>query len=230
MPRLSDREFTALLARAGVSQAAFARLTGVHPPPGEQVVPRAGRRARLGRTSGRPATGSLARGAADHPRGGDDDRRGGAEPRSREHLSRGPIPLPCSSCSPGELSQLTERLRGPTELTKEERHCPKSMSAKPPFRLKLIAGAPEVAGIRRLRPSLARPSAPNRVNAPLDRDQNPRNHDTLNLEWAGRGLRRPPAPDAESARGVSPRAAHRSGHEPLDSSGSCHPPKTAAFR
>src|SRR5271157_5108986 len=35
---------------------------------------------------------------------------------------------------------------------------------------------------------------------------------------------------AESARGVSPRAAHRSGHEPLDSSGSCHPPKTAAFR
>src|SRR5271157_3129305 len=35
---------------------------------------------------------------------------------------------------------------------------------------------------------------------------------------------------AESAWGVSPRAAHRSGHEPLDSSGSCHPPKTAAFR
>src|SRR5208337_2745298 len=35
---------------------------------------------------------------------------------------------------------------------------------------------------------------------------------------------------AESARGVSPRAAPRSGHEPLDSSGSCHPPKTAAFR
>jgi hypothetical protein len=35
--------------------------------------------------------------------------------------------------------------------------------------------------------------------------------------------------DAESARGVSPRAAHRSGRESLDSSGSCHPPKAAAF-
>ena len=34
---------------------------------------------------------------------------------------------------------------------------------------------------------------------------------------------------AESARGVSPRAAHRSGHEPLDSSGSCHRTKAAAF-
>ena len=34
---------------------------------------------------------------------------------------------------------------------------------------------------------------------------------------------------AESARGVSPRAAHRSGRESLDSSGSCHPPKAAAF-
>src|ERR1035438_751792 len=28
---------------------------------------------------------------------------------------------------------------------------------------------------------------------------------------------------AESARGISPRAAHRSGRESLDSSGSCHP-------
>jgi hypothetical protein len=37
------------------------------------------------------------------------------------------------------------------------------------------------------------------------------------------------ARDAESARGVSPRAAHRSGRESLDSSGSCHPPKAAAF-
>jgi hypothetical protein len=35
---------------------------------------------------------------------------------------------------------------------------------------------------------------------------------------------------AESARGVSPRAAHRTGLEPLDSSGSCHPLKTAVFR
>lgn len=35
---------------------------------------------------------------------------------------------------------------------------------------------------------------------------------------------------AESARGISPRAAHRTGLEPLDSSGSCHSPKTAAFR
>jgi hypothetical protein len=35
---------------------------------------------------------------------------------------------------------------------------------------------------------------------------------------------------AESARGISPRAAHRSGHESLDSSGSCHRMKAAAFR
>src|SRR6516165_703359 len=35
---------------------------------------------------------------------------------------------------------------------------------------------------------------------------------------------------AESARGIAPRAAHRSGHEPLDSSGSCHPRKPAGFR
>jgi hypothetical protein len=35
---------------------------------------------------------------------------------------------------------------------------------------------------------------------------------------------------AESARGISPRAAHRSGHEALASSGSCHPEKAAAFR
>jgi hypothetical protein len=33
----------------------------------------------------------------------------------------------------------------------------------------------------------------------------------------------------KSARGISPRAAHRSGREPLDSSGSCHPEKAAAF-
>src|SRR5215831_15298625 len=35
---------------------------------------------------------------------------------------------------------------------------------------------------------------------------------------------------AESPRGVSPRGAHRSGREPLDSSGSCHRVKAAAFR
>src|SRR5215467_516287 len=35
---------------------------------------------------------------------------------------------------------------------------------------------------------------------------------------------------AESARGVSPRAAHRSGRDTLASSGSCHRTKTAAFR
>jgi hypothetical protein len=35
---------------------------------------------------------------------------------------------------------------------------------------------------------------------------------------------------AESARGISPRAAHRAGRESLDSSGSCHPGKAAALR
>ena len=35
---------------------------------------------------------------------------------------------------------------------------------------------------------------------------------------------------AESARGISPRAAHRTGRKPLDLSGSCHPLKAAAFR
>src|SRR6516164_8784654 len=35
---------------------------------------------------------------------------------------------------------------------------------------------------------------------------------------------------AESARGVSPRAAHRSGRDTPASSGSCHRTKTAAFR
>jgi hypothetical protein len=35
-------------------------------------------------------------------------------------------------------------------------------------------------------------------------------------------------PEAESARGIAPRAAHRSVLEPLDSHGSCHPPKAAA--
>lgn len=38
-----------------------------------------------------------------------------------------------------------------------------------------------------------------------------------------------PQASAESARGISPRAAHRTGLEPLDSSGSCHPLKTAVF-
>jgi hypothetical protein len=35
---------------------------------------------------------------------------------------------------------------------------------------------------------------------------------------------------AESARGISPRAAHRSVREPLDSYGSCHSLKAVAFR
>jgi hypothetical protein len=34
---------------------------------------------------------------------------------------------------------------------------------------------------------------------------------------------------AESVQGISPRASHRSGLEPLDSSGSCHRTKAAAF-
>src|SRR6516165_3430425 len=33
----------------------------------------------------------------------------------------------------------------------------------------------------------------------------------------------PQTPHAGSAQGISPRAAHRPGREPLDSSGSCHP-------
>jgi len=37
------------------------------------------------------------------------------------------------------------------------------------------------------------------------------------------------AHNAESARGTTPQAAHRSGLEPRDSSGSCHPMKTAVF-
>src|SRR6516225_5323209 len=49
-----------------------------------------------------------------------------------------------------------------------------------------------------------------------------------------KNVEKPPFPAflklAESARGITPRAAHRSGHEPLDSSGSCHPKKAAAFR
>lgn len=35
---------------------------------------------------------------------------------------------------------------------------------------------------------------------------------------------------AESARGISPRAAHRTGRKPLDLSGSCHSLKAAALR
>src|ERR1700730_3737198 len=35
---------------------------------------------------------------------------------------------------------------------------------------------------------------------------------------------------AESARGISPRAAHRTVREPLDSYGSCHSLKAVAFR
>ena len=35
-------------------------------------------------------------------------------------------------------------------------------------------------------------------------------------------------PEAESAQGIAPRAAHRTGRKPLDLSGSCHPVKAAA--
>src|SRR6266567_1869864 len=38
------------------------------------------------------------------------------------------------------------------------------------------------------------------------------------------------AANAESTRGISPRAAHRSGLDTLASSGSCHRAKAAAFR
>ena len=46
-------------------------------------------------------------------------------------------------------------------------------------------------------------------------------------------LRQAPSPapaPAESARGIAPRAAHRSGRKPLDLSGSCHRLKAAASR
>ena len=36
--------------------------------------------------------------------------------------------------------------------------------------------------------------------------------------------------NTESPRGISPRGAHRSGHKPLDLSGSCHPWRAAALR
>ena len=36
-------------------------------------------------------------------------------------------------------------------------------------------------------------------------------------------------PSRPLARGISPRAAHRTGREPLDLSGSCHRTKAAAF-
>jgi hypothetical protein len=60
-------------------------------------------------------------------------------------------------------------------------------------------------------------------------------------DWAGTFLRMcipPPAEAApasggrqtiaESARGIAPRAAHRTGRKPLDLSGSCHPLEAAA--
>src|SRR6516225_8824498 len=46
--------------------------------------------------------------------------------------------------------------------------------------------------------------------------------------WIGGSA--PQLGDAESARGISPRAAHRSGLDTLASSGSCHRVKAAAFR
>ncbi len=56
------------------------------------------------------------------------------------------------------------------------------------------------------------------------------NHCRRSVHLAERPATVASKPSAESARGVSPRAAHRTGLEPLDSSGSCHPPKTAVFR
>jgi len=47
--------------------------------------------------------------------------------------------------------------------------------------------------------------------------------------WRRAGRTAATAVFAESARGISPRAAHRSRREPLDSSGSCHRAKAAAF-
>jgi len=63
MRALLHTEFAALLARAGVSQAAFARLSGVTLRPGEQVGPRPCRRAALGGPAGRSPGGHRAGGA-----------------------------------------------------------------------------------------------------------------------------------------------------------------------
>ena len=60
--------FTAVLARAGVSQAAFARLAGVTPRQVNKMVPRSRRRPRLGRGHRRRAAGPLARGTDHRPR------------------------------------------------------------------------------------------------------------------------------------------------------------------
>jgi hypothetical protein len=59
--------------------------------------------------------------------------------------------------------------------------------------------------------------------APLRHRQSSRPHSMpIGLMAGGAG--------AESARGISPRAAHRSGLDTLASSGSCHRTKAAAFR
>jgi hypothetical protein len=115
----TSTEFAALLARTDVSQAAFARFAGITPRAAEQLVPWARRRARLGWPSRFRPPGSRARGADDRPR------RGAASlARDLQPLSRGPrAARPPPLFSPdGELSQPTGRLRGPTELTNEERH------------------------------------------------------------------------------------------------------------
>jgi hypothetical protein len=60
-------------------------------------------------------------------------------------------------------------------------------------------------------------------NAPMAQRQRRRRHSNP-IALAARGAA------AESARGVSPRAAHRSGLDTLASSGSCHRTKAAALR
>lgn len=63
----------------------------------------------------------------------------------------------------------------------------------------------------------------------VQESQRPRHRDLLAARAVAPGGEMA-GPSAESARGVSPRAAHRTGLEPLGSSGSCHSPKTAVFR
>jgi hypothetical protein len=63
---------------------------------------------------------------------------------------------------------------------------------------------------------------------PAGQGFSPRIPHRLRVANRHRGTGRPAS--AESARGISPRAAHRAGRESLDSSGSCHPGKAAALR
>src|ERR1035437_903175 len=68
--------------------------------------------------------------------------------------------------------------------------------------------------------SRATPSLASETAAPSTPDSR-----VVDLRWIGTMVVRPVAyrsASVESALGVSPRAAHRTGREPLDSSGSCH--------